>query len=182
MKNLLNEEINQIQYLFGYKRGFVISEQSDPNVDKKITHLTNIKEKETDEGVKVTYDKLIDYYTKIKNGETAESPDKRYTDFIDSKFTFQTTGTSTPELPKTEPATDLGRIYPKNKQEMEDAVKGNPEKYQMAEYIGSLPESSAKSKACQLAAQKFGTGESSTYQVPIYDRTTKIAYCFVAKK
>lgn len=100
MKNLLREEINQIQYLFGYKRGFVISEQSDPNVDKKIEHLTNIKEKETDGGVKATYDKLIDYYTKIKNGESPESPDKRYTDFIDSKFTVQTADTSTPTLPK----------------------------------------------------------------------------------
>ena len=29
MKNSLNEEINQIQYLFGYKKGVVISEQNE---------------------------------------------------------------------------------------------------------------------------------------------------------
>jgi hypothetical protein len=29
MKNILNEEINKINYLFGYKRGIVISEQSE---------------------------------------------------------------------------------------------------------------------------------------------------------
>ena len=29
MKNIINEEINKINYLFGYKRGIVISEQSE---------------------------------------------------------------------------------------------------------------------------------------------------------
>jgi hypothetical protein len=29
MKNIINEEINKINYLFGYKRGIVISEQTD---------------------------------------------------------------------------------------------------------------------------------------------------------
>ena len=29
MKNILKEEINQIQYLFGYKKGVVISEQNE---------------------------------------------------------------------------------------------------------------------------------------------------------
>lgn len=100
MKNLLREEINQIQYLFEYKRGVVISEQTDPNAAKKIEYLTSIKEKETDESKKALYEQLIEYYTKIQNGESPESPDKRYTDYIDSKFTVQTADTSTPTLPK----------------------------------------------------------------------------------
>lgn len=36
MKNLLNEEINQIQYLFGYKKGVVISEQNHLGNGKNI--------------------------------------------------------------------------------------------------------------------------------------------------
>lgn len=100
MKNILKEEMNQIQYLFGYKRGVVISEQIDPNVSKKIELIQNMKNNETNTDTIALYDKIIDYYTKQSKGETVVSPDERYTNFIDSKF-------STPKLPKSEVA-DLG--------------------------------------------------------------------------
>lgn len=104
MKNILKEEINQIQYLFGYKKGVVISEQADPNTSKKIGMVQNMKDKETDPNMIALYDSLIDYYTKLSKGETVKSPDERYTNFIDSKFTTQT-----PELPKAETA-NLGNL------------------------------------------------------------------------
>ena len=64
MKNILKEEMNQIQYLFGYKRGIVVSEQTDPNAPKKIGMVQNMKDKETDPNMITLYDSLIDYYTK----------------------------------------------------------------------------------------------------------------------
>ena len=78
--------------------------------------------------------------------------------------------------------TELGKVNPSTKQEMENLVNENPEKYQMAEYTGQLPESSAKSKACLMAGRKFGDGKFKLSQHPIYDRSTKIAYCLVEKK
>lgn len=176
MKNLLREEINQIQYLFGYKKGIVISEQTDPNISKKIGMVQNMKDKETDPNMVAKYDSLIDYYTKLSKDETSKSPDERYTNFIDSKFTTQT-----PSLPKAEPTTDLGTVSPKTKEEMEDYVNKNPEKYQYAEYSGQLPETQAKSKACLRAGLKFGTGEFKSSPHSIYDRQTKTAYCLVEK-
>jgi hypothetical protein len=122
MKNLLKEEINQIQYLFGYKKGVVVSEQES-----------------------------------------------------------DTTTTTTPSLPKAEPTTDLGTVTPKTKEEMEDYVNKNPEKYQYAEYSGQLPETQAKSKACLRAGLKFGTKEFKSLPHSIYDRQTKTAYCLVEK-
>lgn len=95
-KKIILEEINQIQYLFGYKRGVVISEQTDPNALKKVEMVQSMKEKETDPNMIALYDSLIEYYTKLSKGESATSPDERYTNYIDSKFTTQT-----PELPKT---------------------------------------------------------------------------------
>ena len=45
MKNILKEEINQIQYLFGYKRGVVISEQLDPEKKKEYEKKFEIAKK-----------------------------------------------------------------------------------------------------------------------------------------
>ncbi len=112
-KNLI-KEIQNINYLFGYKKGVVISEQTLP-------------EPESD-------------------------------------------------------SAELGKVNPSTKQEMENLVNQNPEKYQMAEYTGVLPESQAKSKACLMAGRKFGSGNFNVSQHPIYDRSTKVAYCLVAKK
>jgi len=35
MKNILNEELNRMQYLFGYKKGMVISEQAETRQGSK---------------------------------------------------------------------------------------------------------------------------------------------------
>jgi len=50
MKNLLNEEINNIKYLFGYKKGVVISEQSELGQAPKelFTYVNGQKELNSD--------------------------------------------------------------------------------------------------------------------------------------
>jgi hypothetical protein len=49
MKNLLKEEINQIQYLFGYKKGVVISEQELGSAPSELfTYVNGQKELNTD--------------------------------------------------------------------------------------------------------------------------------------
>ena len=49
MKNLLNEEISQIQYLFGYKKGVVISEQELGSAPSELfTYVNGQKELNTD--------------------------------------------------------------------------------------------------------------------------------------
>ncbi len=49
MKNLLREEINQIQYLFGYKKGVVISEQELGSAPSELfTYINGKKELSTD--------------------------------------------------------------------------------------------------------------------------------------
>lgn len=49
MKNLLNEEISQIQYLFGYKKGVVISEQELGSAPSELfTYINGKKELSTD--------------------------------------------------------------------------------------------------------------------------------------
>lgn len=50
MKNILREEINQIQYLFGYKKGVVISEQNELGSApaQLFTYINGRKELSTD--------------------------------------------------------------------------------------------------------------------------------------
>lgn len=49
MKNLLKEEINQIQYLFGYKKGVVISEQELGSAPSELfTYINGQKELNAD--------------------------------------------------------------------------------------------------------------------------------------
>jgi hypothetical protein len=49
MKNLLKEEITQIQYLFGYKKGIVISEQELGSAPSELfTYVNGQKELNTD--------------------------------------------------------------------------------------------------------------------------------------
>jgi hypothetical protein len=49
MKNLLKEEINDIKYLFGYKKGVVISEQNElsPAPEQLFTYINGQKELNT---------------------------------------------------------------------------------------------------------------------------------------
>ena len=49
MKNLLKEEINDIKYLFGYKKGVVISEQDglSPAPEQLFTYINGQKELNT---------------------------------------------------------------------------------------------------------------------------------------
>jgi hypothetical protein len=61
MKHILNEEINQIKYLFNYKKGIVISEQSAD----KVTNFTvkNIQDKL----IQLGYKDILSNQGKIKN-------------------------------------------------------------------------------------------------------------------
>ena len=99
MKNILKEEINQIQYLFGYKRGVVISEQTDP-----------IKRK-----IELSYEKgyadTAYYYTLLQsNKETEANNFKNSADFNNDHFNEieKLYSDENPSLPKAETA-DLGK-------------------------------------------------------------------------
>ena len=239
MKNILNEELNQMKYLFGYKRGVVISEQENQDELKIKYELSKLG---GDSGQEIQK-----YFKDTLQGNASVEPEKRFLDLINAQYSKLTpeqknkflakynqtrttgplagelasmgqevTGMSptpswdsinpVPQKPETAPnktpqdseqntdkskfnlpkpksdSTELGKVNPSTKQEMENLVNQNPEKYQMAEYTGALPESQAKSKACLMAARKFGSGNFNASQHPIYDRTTKVAYCLVAKE
>lgn len=98
MSNFLNEEIKRMNFLFGYKKGLVISEQTDPIVDTKIEYLEKLKS-EQPENNQSYYTNLINYY----KGIDSPNADRNMIDKIDKYFSKPTT----PELPKTEEA-DLG--------------------------------------------------------------------------
>jgi hypothetical protein len=98
MKNIINEEINKINYLFGYKRGVVISEQTNPVADTKIEYIERLKS-EQPESNQSYYNNLINYY----KGLDSPDADKNMIDKIDKYFS----DTKIPKLPNTEEA-DLG--------------------------------------------------------------------------
>lgn len=112
MKNILNEELEQMKYLFGYKKGVVISEQNlrkplefinkivkDVTL-QKIDKLKSLQDK-SDDDIKVGYQPYIDYYTELSQGKPAITPNKEYTDKFDSLFSSNSNKTTQ----KTEPAT-----------------------------------------------------------------------------
>jgi hypothetical protein len=99
MKNIINEELNQMKYLFGYKRGVVISEQ---NLQKslefankfakdvtlqKVEKLKSLQGK-ADDDIKAGYDPYIKYYTDLSQGIQATPPNKEFTDKFDASFSL----------------------------------------------------------------------------------------------
>jgi hypothetical protein len=120
MKNILKEEINQIQYLFGYKRGVVISEQTteiDPNKAKWTLSLykgpsygtaavyfeTFVESGQTEAEKIKTYFDVVGQITDIDNEfeELTEQKKQFYNDYYNDKH-------KKVELPKAETA-DLGK-------------------------------------------------------------------------
>lgn len=79
MKNLLKEEINEIQYLFGYKRGFVISEQDTNQNELKIKYELSKLGGEYGSEIQKYYKDKID-------GKIPVEPEKRYLDLIDGQY------------------------------------------------------------------------------------------------
>jgi hypothetical protein len=66
-KNLLNEELNSMKYLFGYKRGVVISEQSDVYETEEFTpqvtdelDITQIQKVADQEGADINVTDIVD--------------------------------------------------------------------------------------------------------------------------
>jgi hypothetical protein len=126
MKNLLNEEINQIQYLFEYKRGVVISEQLDPE-----------KRKEYGEKFRIAKDKgymfeamYFEYLSLEKDVEMIKKKiDQSKINEIDTEYqknqpTSQTTASNTPQLPQVDKdnINKLGNI----KQNLQAWLGGKP--------------------------------------------------------
>jgi hypothetical protein len=132
MKNLLKEEISQIQYLFGYKKGVVISEQTDP--EKKNEYL---KKMEIAKGKNYMFEALyFDYLSQDKdvtalNNRIDQEKIKEINDeYIKSNPTnTQTTDTSTPSLPKAESANNLGNVPKDTWEQMQETANTKPNYY-----------------------------------------------------
>ena len=77
MKNILNEELNQMKYLFGYKRGVVISEQENQDELKIKYELSKLG---GDSGQEIQQ-----YYKDAIQGNASVQPEKRYLDLIDAQ-------------------------------------------------------------------------------------------------
>lgn len=78
MKNILNEELNQMKYLFGYKRGVVISEQENQDELKIKYELSKLG---GDSGQEIQK-----YYKDAIQGNDSVQPEKRYLDLIDAQY------------------------------------------------------------------------------------------------
>lgn len=78
MKNILNEELNQMKYLFGYKRGVVISEQENQDELKIKYELSKLG---GDSGQEIQQ-----YYKDAIQGNASVQPEKRYLDLIDAQY------------------------------------------------------------------------------------------------
>lgn len=99
MKNILKEEINQIQYLFGYKRGVVISEQLDPEKKKEYEKKFEIAKKRG-YMIEAMYFEYLSKEQDVKMLE--ERIDQTKIGEINDEYQKQNPSTSqTPELPKT---------------------------------------------------------------------------------
>jgi hypothetical protein len=104
MKNILNKELNQMKYLFGYKKGVVISEQNLQKqiglVNKfakdvtlqKVEKLKSLQDR-ADDDIKAGYQPYIDYYTDLSQGIQSTSPNKEFTDKFDASFSLSSNKT-----------------------------------------------------------------------------------------
>lgn len=95
MKNILKEEINQIKYLFGYKRGLVISEQETEQTqlsdDKKEEYLIKRQiavdvNTSSDPEAKGKYDGIVKYYDDLLSGGNPEIPSQEVISYIDDTY------------------------------------------------------------------------------------------------
>lgn len=148
-KNLL-QEIQNINYLFRYKKGVVISEQTDPIVDTKIEYLEKLKS-EQPENNQSYYTDLINYYKRIDS----PNADKNMIDKIDKYFSQP----KTPELPKTEEA-DLGNAP----EEIINALKEKEDKRAIGFATSSDPNIAKKNAFNQAKAnleKKLGSAQES---------------------
>jgi len=84
MKNILKEEINQIKYLFGYKRGVVISEQVD--TEKQKEYLIK-KQMVMDINNENKYDNVISYFDSLINNQPfTGTTNQDMLNYIDTKY------------------------------------------------------------------------------------------------
>jgi len=98
-KKIILEEINQIQYLFGYKRGVVISEQLDPEKKKEYDKKFEIAKKKG-YMIEAMYFEYLSKEQDVKMLQ--EKIDQTKIDEINDEYQKQNPSTSqTPELPKT---------------------------------------------------------------------------------
>ena len=149
MKNIINEEINKINYLFGYKRGVVISEQTNSVADTKIEYIERLKS-EQPESNQSYYNNLINYY----KGNDSPNADKNMIDNIDKYFSQP----KTPELPNTEEV-DLGNAP----QKIIDALKEKEDKRAIG-FATSIDKEAAEKKATQQAIYNLNNKLKSQQQ------------------
>jgi hypothetical protein len=149
MKNIINEEINKINYLFGYKRGVVISEQTNPVADTKIEYIERLKS-EQPESNQSYYNNLINYY----KGLDSPDADKNMIDKIDKYFS----DTKIPKLPNTEEA-DLGNAP----EEIINALKEKEDKRALG-FASSIDKEAAEKKATQKAIYNLNNKLKSQQQ------------------
>jgi hypothetical protein len=94
MSNIINEEINKMLYLFGYKPGVVISEQTIPNELDEVGRPKNVNAREETKKIK---DQIKD--SVIKNNEIMfsefETLLKKDKPFLDSLLPYYSKGFST---------------------------------------------------------------------------------------
>lgn len=78
MKNILNEELEQMKYLFGYKRGVVISEQENQDELKIKYELAKLG---GDSGQEIQK-----YFKDTLQGNASVEPEKRFLDLINAQY------------------------------------------------------------------------------------------------
>lgn len=190
MKNILNEELNQMKYLFGYKKGVVISEQNLQKplelVNKfakdvtlqKIEKLKSLQNK-ADDDIKAGYDPYIKYYTDLSQGIQSTSPNKEFTDKFDDSFSLNSN--KTPQ--DSEQTTDKSKFnFPELRAEVEkyedtvmttapqkikDALNQNRDNRSVGvddSMDKSTAENKAQSKARTNLAKKL---QNNTFSTPI---------------
>ena len=169
MANFLNEEIKRINFLFGYKKGAVISEQTNSVVDTKIEYLEKLKS-EQPESNQSYYTNLINYY----KGLDSPDADKNMIDKIDKYFS----DTKIPELPNTEEA-DLGNAP----QEIIDALKEKEDKRAVGFATSSDP-NVAKRSAFDKARANLEKKLGSVQEYPIVVSAVKdnVTYVVVGER
>jgi hypothetical protein len=169
MKNIINEEINKINYLFGYKRGVVISEQTNPVADTKIEYIERLKS-EQPESNQSYYNNLINYY----KGLDSPDADKNMIDKIDKYFS----DTKIPKLPNTEEA-DLGNAP----EEIINALKEKEDKIAVGFATSSdtnVSKRSAFDKARANLEKKLGSVQE--YPIVISAVKDNVTYVVVGER
>jgi hypothetical protein len=195
MKNILNEELNQMKYLFGYKRGVVISEQ---NLQKslefinkfakdvtlqKVEKLKSLQDK-ADDDIKAGYDPYIKYYTDLSQGIQATPPNKEFTDKFDASFSLNSNKPTTDNQSTSSTTTDKTKLnLPQLKSDVEkyedsimttapENIKSELNKDRDNRSVGvatstdyNIAKSKAFIKGSKNLAKKFGVDEIKSKKV-----------------